>query len=265
MCGSRRSLFKRVVAFLFSVATGAAIAAGVNGAHLNPAECAYCHVAGKDSSEGRNTRLLAAQETLCVRCHERAVQFSHPSGFVPQRKPPSEYPLDWKGELTCSTCHNTHGTEPGLMRGTKHARAFCLACHDQSFFNRMKDSGTSLVISGHLDIGRGRSTVDIDAHSLHCLGCHADGHGGSGGSVSVSRNGVIRHSSGAAPHPIGRSYREARSRGGFHPEQRLLQNKVILSDGKISCVSCHVAYKKEHGKLVVQNARSDLCLTCHAK
>lgn len=139
-----------------------------------------------------------------------------------------------------------------------------MACHDQAFFNSMKDSGTSLVISGHLDIGRSRGNVDIDAHSLHCLGCHADGHS-AGGSVSVAQNGVLRHASGSAPHPIGRKYADAIRKGGFHPEQQLRQKKIMLSDGKISCVSCHEAYKKEHGKLVGSLNRSALCLSCHAK
>jgi predicted CXXCH cytochrome family protein len=248
-------------AALWCALTGLAPAAGAKGAHLNAGDCSGCHVAGSEAGQGRTTRLIASQEALCVRCHERAVQMSHPTGVVPTRPPPAEYPLDWKGELTCSTCHIVHGSEPGLLRGTKHARAFCLACHDQSFFSRMKDAGTSLVLSGHLELGRG--TIDVDPHSMHCLGCHADGY--AGGAVSVSRNGVLRHSSGSAPHPIGRSYREASRRGGFHPEHRLAQNKVKLSDGKVSCISCHEAYKQEHGKLVAANVRSGLCLTCHAK
>jgi len=150
------------------------------------------------------------------------------------------------------------------MRGKKRAKEFCLACHDQAFFSRMKDAGTSLVISGHLDIGRGRATMDIDSHSLHCLGCHVGSHL-VGGAVSVSRNGILRHSSGSAPHPIGRSYRDASRKGGYHPEHQLAQKKIMLSDGKISCVSCHEAYKKDHGRLVASLDRSELCLSCHAK
>ena len=81
----------------------------------------------------------------------------------------------------------------------------------------------------------------------------------------MGRGGVLRHASGAAPHPIGRSYRDASKRGGFQPENQLAQKKILLSDGRISCISCHEAYKKEHGKLVVSNERSALCLACHAK
>lgn len=239
-------------------------AIGSRAGHPSGTGCGTCHIVGSDGELTQASKLVASQELLCVKCHERAVQLSHPSGFVPRRSLPAEFPLDWKGDLTCSTCHLTHGGEPGLLRGKKHGKEFCLSCHEPAFFRNMKDAGSSLVISGHLDVGRARGTVDIDAHSLHCLGCHAGGHSG-GGSVSVSRGGVLRHASGSAPHPIGRSYRDASLRGGFHPEHQLAQKKIVLSNGKISCVSCHEAYKKDHGKLVVSLNRSALCLSCHAK
>lgn len=237
---------------------------GRGNGHPARTDCDVCHLAGPNVDQDQASKLVSSQELLCARCHARAIEVSHPSGFAPKRSLPAEYPLDWKGDLTCSTCHLPHGREPGLLRGKKHGKDFCLTCHDQAFFRSMKDAGTSMVISGHLDVSRGRSTIDIDVHSLHCLGCHAGSHS-DGGSVSIGSSGVLRHASGAAPHPIGRSYRDASKRGGFQPENQLAQKKILLSDGRISCISCHEAYKKEHGKLVVSNERSALCLACHAK
>ena len=259
--GSRTLL--TLAAAIFGAALSLHAAARGN-PHPSGIDCGACHLAGEAVERSQAKRLVASQESLCVGCHRRAVELSHPSGFVPRRTLPAEYPLDWKGELTCSTCHLTHGREPGLLRGRRHAREFCLACHDQGFFAGMKDAGSSLVISGHIDVGRSRATLDIDRHSLHCLGCHAGSHAG-GGTVSVSRAGVIRHASGSAPHPIGVSYRDASRKGGLRSEIELAQRKIILSDGRISCGSCHEAYKKDHGKLVVPMARSALCLACHAK
>ena len=231
-------------------------------AHPTGSDCGACHLVGADVDQVHPPTLLASQELLCGRCHAHAVQVSHPSGFAPMRALPAEYPLDWKGDVTCSTCHLPHGREPGMLRGKKRAKEFCQACHDQAFFARMKDAGTSLVLSGHLDIGR--ATVDIDAHSLHCLGCHSGTHSG-GGAVSIGRNGILRHASGFSPHPIGRSYSDASRKGGFRPEYQLAQRNIKLSDGKISCVSCHEAYKQDHGRLVASLDRSALCLSCHAK
>lgn len=249
---------------LCMAATQLAALAGRN-AHPSGTDCGACHLAGSEVDPEHASKLVASQELLCVRCHQGAVKVSHPSGFAPNRALPAEYPLDWKGDLTCSTCHATQGEGHGLLRGNKRGKDFCLACHDQTFFSSMKDSGTSLVISGHLYTGRGRGSIDIDAHSLHCLGCHTSGSYAGGGTVSVGLNGVLRHSSGSAPHPIGRSYREANRDGDFHPEHQLAQKNIMLSDGKVSCVSCHEAYKKEHGKLVMTLDRSALCLSCHAK
>ena len=258
-----RALFAVLAALIFGAAMSLS-AADRGSVHPGGVDCGVCHLAGERVEPSRANRLVASQESLCIVCHKRATELSHPSGFVPRRTLPAQYPLDWKGELTCSTCHLTHGREAGRLRGRRHAREFCLSCHDRGFFSGMKDAGSSLVISGHLDIARARTTLDIDRHSLHCLGCHADNHAG-GGTVSVSRAGVMRHSSGSAPHPIGVRYSDASSKGGLRPEFELTQRKILLSDGRVSCISCHEAYKKEPGKLVLPLARSALCLACHAK
>lgn len=258
-------IFAAVGTAILCVAVTRLAAVSGRNMHLSGTECGACHLGGSDVAPTDGSKLVGSQEALCVRCHQAAVKVSHPSGFAPNRALPAEYPLDWKGDLTCSTCHVTHGEGRGLLRGNKRGKEFCMACHDQAFFSSMKDSGTSLVISGHLYTGRGRGTIDIDAHSLHCLGCHTSGSYAGGGTVSVGQNGVLRHSSGSAPHPIGRNYREASRNGDFHPESQLAQKNIMLSDGKVSCVSCHEAYKKEHGKLVMTLDRSALCLACHAK
>lgn len=74
--------------------------------------------------------------------------------------------------------------------------------------------------------------------------------------------GLLRHSSGSANHPIGRSYAAAVPYGGYRPEI-LLSKSVWLPDGKISCVSCHQGYSSDHGKLVTPKRGSALCYECH--
>jgi predicted CXXCH cytochrome family protein len=232
------------------------------GPHRSMGNCAECHLSGEKVPPEQASQLIATQEVLCGRCHKGALRLGHPTGFMPSHALPAEYPTDWKGELTCSTCHEPHGLEPGLLRGARRAREFCLSCHDMGFFTGMKDDGTSIVTSGHLGAGRGLRRLDVDAYSLHCLGCHAGGDAAMGGAVTV-RAGVVQHSSGSAPHPIGRIYRDAARKGAFHPPEKVDQEHILLPDGKVSCVSCHEAYKAEHGKLVMSNHRSALCLSCH--
>lgn len=228
--------------------------------HLSGIDCGGCHLSGKEVRPEQASKLVASQEALCGTCHPDAIRISHPSGFAPKAALPAEYPPDWKSDLTCSTCHRVHGTGPGLLRGAKRGKEMCLACHDAAFFNSMKDQGGSIEQSGHLHPGIALGNIELDAYSLHCMGCH----GGQAGpeAVSVGRNGLLRHASGSANHPIGKRYRESSKSGGFHPEGRL-SKKILLPDGKISCVSCHQAYKKDHGKLVMSNRGSALCLECH--
>ena len=181
--------------------------------------------------------MLSTQEVLCAGCHPKSVRISHPSGIVPKFKLPAEYPPDWKGDMTCSTCHRVHGTAPGLLRSAGRGRALCLACHDTAFFTKMKDQGTSLELSGHLSAGLELSSAfELDPYSLQCMGCH--GTYDNPKAARVDRNGILRHNSGSANHPIGRSYAAAVRYGGYRPEN-LLSRAVWLPDGKVGCVSCH--------------------------
>ncbi len=229
--------------------------------HLADSRCGTCHLGDREVSGADAGKLLASQEVLCGSCHANALQMSHPSGLIPGRPLPAEYPLDWKGDMTCSTCHEAHGSAPGLLRGSKRAKDMCLACHDDAFFARMKDSGVSITSSGHLNASRLElRNLELDPYSLECMGCHSGA--GELPRVGVDRNAVLRHGSGAANHPIGRIYREAAKAGGYRPE-KLLSKNVWLPGGKISCVSCHQGYTKDHGKLVMPKGRSTLCFECH--
>ena len=111
---------KRIIAgigaiLLCALAPLDAAGGGGNG-HLAGLDCGVCHIVGAEVDQAQASKLLAPEEALCTRCHEHAVQLSHPTGFTPGRTLPAEYPLDWKGNFTCSTCHLTHGWEPGLLR-----------------------------------------------------------------------------------------------------------------------------------------------------
>jgi len=242
---------------ILGVAAWLYAAVGAPPRHLAGTACDSCHLAGKEVAPAQAHRLVASQETLCGGCHASAVRVSHPSGVTPKVKPPPGYPLDWKGDLTCSTCHQPHATGPGLLRGEKRGRELCAGCHNPAFFRDMKDQGTSVEQSGHLSAGVELRNIDLDAYSLQCLHCHetlGDPRG-----VRVDLRGVLRHASGSANHPIGRSYQTAARFGGYRPAATL-SKKIFLPGGKISCVSCHQGYSKDHGKLVIAK---NLCMECH--
>jgi predicted CXXCH cytochrome family protein len=237
-----------------------AVAGG--GAHLEQSDCASCHMAGKNVTPQLATMLLSSQETLCARCHPAALQVSHPSGIQPRTAPPPGYPLDWKGDLTCSTCHEIHGKGHGLIRGALAGRQLCLACHAAEFFKAMRDGGASLT-SGHLAPASttAGALAALDPYSRRCMECHG-ANATPRLSTSVDRNGVMRHASQSINHPIGMNYQKAAAFGGYRPRAQV-ERRLLLPDGKMSCVSCHGGFQKEHGKLNVVMTQSNLCFECH--
>lgn len=220
-------------------------------------ECASCHMAGDGTTAANAAMLIANQEQLCIGCHENSLKMSHPSGITPTpgTKIPGAYPLDWKGDLTCSTCHKVHSDLPGKMRGVALGRQFCIACHDQTFFDKMPDGGESVIMSGHLGIPNSKTWQTLDPYSVQCMECHS-----ARGDVSVDPNFVARH--GAQNHPVGRNYAEAERNGGYRPASRL-SKKIQLPNGMISCVSCHETFTKNHGKVIKTGSTTSLCYECH--
>lgn len=230
--------------------------------HLAGMACAECHLAGEETTTDNAGQLLRSQEALCKQCHPGALTVAHPTGFKARRPLPVQYPLDWKGDVTCSTCHEVHGTQPGRLRGGKRYKEFCLSCHEQAFFRRMPDEGLSIQHGGHIAGLPQQLAVPIDQYSLHCLSCHGDK--ARGVPVNVDERGIVRHGSGSANHPIGVMYDEIARDGSFHPAA-MLRREIMLPDGMVSCVSCHVGYAEKHGALVISNYGSALCLSCHDK
>ncbi|RZI42131.1 hypothetical protein EGT07_15495 [Herbaspirillum sp. HC18] len=260
----KKSAYKFAFVILLAVlAAASALHASLTGSgqtHLQKEDCATCHLGGRNVNAQQAGMLIGSQESLCGRCHPAAIRVSHPSGFTPKTKPVDGYPLDWKGDLTCSTCHEVHGSNPGLMRGTRTGKALCFACHDASFFKTMRDGGASLMV-GHLARGVDAGAPLLDVYSRQCMECHgrsADPRI----STSIDRNGVARHAGSRVNHPVGADYQKAAAFGGYRP-RRAVEKKLLLPDGMVSCVSCHQGYLKEHGKLVMSNTQSKLCYECH--
>ncbi len=232
--------------------------------HMNGQACSDCHLAGDEANNENAHLLVGAQEKLCATaCHPKSIKVSHPSGILPTFAVPPAYPLDWKGSMTCSTCHNVHGSTPGLMRVSLRGRKFCLSCHEKTFFSQMADTGVSIVLSGHVssviskqDLGG----LDADAFTVQCMGCHV-GHGTPRG-AEKSDGKMMRQSGNSVPHSVGVRYSESFQKGRLKHESAVNQ-QLYLPEGLVSCVTCHQGYSKEHGKLRVAKQRSAICFECH--
>jgi predicted CXXCH cytochrome family protein len=232
-------------------------------AHLLQSECISCHLSQGDVSPENAHKLIADQEKLCETCHPRAQLASHPSGITPTQTLPLGFPLDWKGEMTCSTCHLIHGHQAGLMRTELRGRDYCYLCHEEAFFDRMADGGVTLMVSGHLVATASAipaNTGNIDEFSLQCMLCHAEQEGTL--RVSINDLGVMDHASKGLNHPVGVDYVNAAQSGGYHPVTSLPE-VIQLPEGRISCISCHQSYSQQHGQLVADTKGSQLCFHCH--
>lgn len=208
--------------------------------------CADCH----QTADGANGLLRSRQESLCGNCHRGAVEASHPSGFAPARGLPARFPLGLDGAMTCSTCHDIHGEQPDLLRGNG-SRALCLGCHDTRFFAEMADGGESLLGFGHLAARPFPADGGLDPYSTRCVDCHID---------QAPTAGVTQAGLNSSNHPVARDYHSAARSGGYRDPSQLADG-ILLPGGQIGCVSCHLAYSRDHGGQ--PQTRAELCAECH--
>jgi predicted CXXCH cytochrome family protein len=221
--------------------------------------CADCHLDGAQVTPETGRRLTTTQVRICSRCHETTATLGHPAGFTPARALPPGYPLDWKGQMTCSSCHDFHGGEPGLLRQSEGRQQLCASCHAEAQFAGPAWAGVPPLASGHLAQAPPPGGAPIDGYSARCVQCHAEelslpGHRRVAFSAS---NGT-----GMANHPIGSPYTRADPRRDLRPPA-LLPAGILLPEGRVSCLSCHQGYTLEHGAVV--EAEGGLCTSCHDK
>jgi predicted CXXCH cytochrome family protein len=109
------------------------------------------------------------------------------------------------------------------------------------------------------------STQGLDAFSANCLSCH-DGANASLIEVTVRNQPGTRTQleSFTSEHPIGMQYNSyvAADRGyNAIPAN----TTMIFSNGRVGCLTCHNPLNTDKGHLVMSDAKSALCYTCHNK
>ncbi len=242
--------------------------------HLYQTACDECHL-GKPVEDGSGKNIFFKDiSRLCLDCHSKIrLSMSHPIDMVPGFKMPDDMPLDWKGEMTCTTCHLPHidpeaqaDANPYYLRRNSRGKAFCMECHQY-------DEGPGIAVGHEMALeyahqnsvlkGRG-SRFSLDRDSINCLGCH-DGTqaSDSGGNIA---DGIWRHGGPdiGNSHPVGSLYSEAARKVSLRPAE-MLPDSIQLPDGRIGCLSCHNMYSQNKYLLAIENVRSRLCLTCHIK
>jgi hypothetical protein len=126
-------------------------------------KCLYCHKEKPDEQHAtfKEVKLIGDLKVLCYRCHFKQSKF-HPINADHFRRPSNKtlsimkasekkfniiLPLNYKGDITCPTCHNPHerGVLPSGQPNSKGASEkyrlrmaaeklqICVACHEDKF------------------------------------------------------------------------------------------------------------------------------------
>lgn len=213
-------------------------------------------------------RLSRGPDTSCTTCHTFDATLSHPVGVAPAMPVPAGLPL-LDGRIACTTCHDEAehdaGTSRGggMLRGGQGVTELCAACHAEGEGRRDAHGRglrrAHLVSSRVAGVAEGRA---VDSESASCMGCH------DGAAATDAGNHRVRGAGGApGDHPIGSSMelRSAEREELLLRKLREVDSRVRLFAGTVGCGSCHSVYSRRDKLLVMNNAGSALCLSCHVQ
>jgi predicted CXXCH cytochrome family protein len=234
--------------------------------------CLDCHLTTPGPGEGVGT-FIKDVTAMCTTCHKEALELSHPVDVRPSMKVPASFPLNWKGELSCVTCHSAH--DPGYgeshLRSRASGQGLCVMCHDNLESEMHTLSMDSAHVSGRPNarLGENRFGVGLDKLSMKCLSCH-DAIFAKDADVAnpLFTKNMYMYNIGSMglSHPIGMSYAETKRKYmGAYRDISDIPKEIKLFGGAVGCGSCHSLYSKRHFELVMSNAGSRLCLGCHVK
>lgn len=257
------------------VALGAAyVSSKWSSYHNFEGKCLDCHldVPKENEDTGYPPIFLRDMTGMCAECHKDALKVSHPVDMLPTMNVPSGMPLDWRGAVTCITCHFAHKDGFGAthIRVKASGAGLCVQCHGAVEASLHSASmGTAHVASPvNAPLGAGGLELTLDKLSINCLSCH-DAVSTFDANVATAANPPGYYHNGSSlnlSHPIGGLYSVAREKYG--PSLRAadqLPPQIKLFGGRVGCATCHDPYSKEHSRLVMSNKRSALCLACHRK
>ncbi len=246
--------------------------------HGNRAGCRACHPG--EPEPGTEVVFLDPDATArCVRCHTGGHEEIHPVGVASsERTFPmdfQDFPLDEKGRLTCSTCHDEvcggdiDPKNPRFLRGGPYVTPtdFCYRCHPRAGdgalnpHDQVTDDGrlvsTSCVFCHRRRPGEeGPGTLEFLHSPVElCMGCHDPG-------PHPTVNHLVE-----MPEPMLKKLR------AYEERHRV---RLPLYDDQVVCTTCHNPHEKgavkgeaalgageEKGWRVPSFA--ELCTPCHAR
>lgn len=214
-------------------------------ARRGDSRCTFCHTSVPHDPAEAAKSIRTEVVRLCDFCHGAVAQ-NHPRNIDPTLVIPEELPRDEKGEWTCVTCHDPHGTtstthyirvpyarymERGKTDNPHRGDYFaCKACHTESTETAIRIPGLSLRYKGDIN--------------FICISCH------------VTEKG---HHPTGVPLPA-----QMLSRAEKSPTMMPFDE-----EGRITCVTCH-DNQCESGEFEMierdydsKSYNTELCWNCH--
>jgi predicted CXXCH cytochrome family protein len=115
-----------------------------------------------------------------------------------------------------------------------------------------------------LDAMQPPRTPGLDSLSSDCLNCH-DGVAAVPVTVVLRNSPFSKSHIPGSDHPIGMDYKLYAASSKEYKSVVELNSKMVFVNGKVGCLTCHNPLNPEKGHLVMSDAKSALCLTCHNK
>ncbi|MEQ1919587.1 MAG: hypothetical protein ABL955_10330, partial [Elusimicrobiota bacterium] len=136
--------------------------------------------------------------------------------------------------LSCSACHFAHTAKPQQPLWQKQRAT------DATLFARDSSAvgGASLCMSCH----DGTVASNLQAH---------------GGGDPMFGSGV------SGNHPVGVDYRAAVRRDPSSYNDPMMNDRIVLEEGKVGCLSCHATH--DLSAVSAGSVRREVCIECHRR
>jgi len=266
-------VIKVLILVLLAMASPAFSVAGPypgRGYHDFSGRCLDCHIK-MPVPGGKRPTLKKDVTVLCEKCHEEQDGLSHPVDVRPVMQVPDYLPLDWRGMVTCVTCHSVHepGFGPSHIRTSAGGQGFCVLCHSGLDEKMHSVFGAGAHMGGVVKVAYApdnHGEVRLDEMSIRCMSCHDAILGTESTVANVDVFRSLHSNTTGLSHPVGVLYSEAKRKyRGAYREISKLPPQIKFYGGRVGCGTCHSPYSSEHAQLVMSNYGSNLYLTCHIK